>query len=168
MMHTPAHRDYRDHRRIYDLSMEFMDPPSSELAMRRSLKSKQNFQDKILLKDKMMCLRNIGTNEVQCLAVKISKKISHNKENIIDRIIKFIMNIKVEDIKKDVEAAREKSIEDKQALNEVINPNTVAASEYKYYVNRELEMNWKRKKEKMKSQVEHLKDKIMKKTHTRP
>ena len=106
MMHAPAHQD---HRTIYDLSLEFMNPISSERAMRKSLESKINLQEKILLKDRMMCLKNQGTNEVQSLAMKMSKKIKHNKENVTERIIKFIMNIKVDDIMKDIEEAKVKS-----------------------------------------------------------
>ena len=83
-MHTPAHQDYGE---IYNLSLEFMDPRGAERAMRRCLKSKLQVQNKIILKDQMMCLKGIGTNEIQCGAIKISNKIKHDKEKVMQRII---------------------------------------------------------------------------------
>ena len=123
MIHTPAHREYR--RNIYDLSLEFMNPTSSERAMRKSLESKTNVQEKILLKDRMMSLKNIGTNEVQSLAAKVTKKIKYNKENVTERIVKFIMNIKVEDILKDIEDAKTKSTRDQKSLDEIVRPSLI-------------------------------------------
>ena len=134
MIHTPAHRD---HRIIYDLSLEFMDPPSSERAMRKSMQSKLNLQEKILLKDQMMCLKDIGTNEIQSMAIKVSKKIRHNKESVIKRIVKYMMKIKVEDVKKDIEEARKRSSEDQESLDEIVRPKTVVAHEYRQYLKNE-------------------------------
>ena len=53
-MHTPAPQD-----RLFDLSLEFMDPLGSERAMRRSLGSKLKLQDKYILKDKLICLKSV-------------------------------------------------------------------------------------------------------------
>ena len=104
-MHTPAQSDYRA---IYNLSMEFMDPQGAEWTMKTNLKSKIKLQNKTILKDQLICLKNVGTNETQCLAMKIGKKIKYNKEQVMERIVKFVMNIKIEDAIKDIQNEKEK------------------------------------------------------------
>ena len=76
MIHAPAHPD---DRRIFHLSMEFMQPEVAERAMKRNLDLKMKLQEKILLKDQLMCLKSVGTNEVQSLAMKICKKIKSDQ-----------------------------------------------------------------------------------------
>ena len=97
MIHTPAPRDY-----IYNLSLEFMDPKGAEWAMKRCLNSKVKLQEKIILKDQLMCLKKIGTNETQCLALKIGKKIKFDRETVMERVIRFVMSLKIEDADKDI------------------------------------------------------------------
>ena len=70
MMHTLAHSENRN---IYDLSLEFMDPRGSERAMKRSLNSKIKLQEKVILKDQLMSLKTVGTNETQAFVIKIGK-----------------------------------------------------------------------------------------------
>ena len=75
-MHTPACLDYRE---IYGLSLEFIDPGGAEWAMRRNLKSKIRHKENIILRDQLNSLRAVGTNEVQCLALKMCSKIRYEK-----------------------------------------------------------------------------------------
>ena len=157
-MHTPAHQDYGQ---LYDLSMEFMDPEGAERAMRRSLKSKIKLQDKIILKDQMMCLKSVGTNEVQCAASKIAKKIKFDREGIMMRLITFIMKMKIEDINRDIEEEKFLSEKNQTNLDEFVRPNTVAASVYRKIVKNKLEDNWKKEKEKVRGKVKHLKRKCL-------
>ena len=104
-----------------------------------------------------------GTNEVQSLAEKVTKKIKYNKENVIERIVKFIMNIKVEDILKDIEDAKIMSTRDQKSLDEIVRPNTVVAGEFRSYIRNKLERNWRNRKDTAKKQVMHLKNKYNKK-----
>ena len=109
MIHTPA---LQGHTIIFDLSTEFMDPLGAEWAMRKSLRSRLKMQEKILLKDQMMCLKEVGTDEIQNVACKVAKKIKHNKENVQERIIRFIMKLKIEDIFKDIDEKKKISDDD--------------------------------------------------------
>ena len=99
-MHTPAHSD---DQRIFHLSMEFMQPKAAERLMKRNLDSKLKLQEKILLKDQLMCLKTVGTNEVQSLVIKICKKIRVDKDKSAEKLIKYIMNLKIDDVKKEIE-----------------------------------------------------------------
>ena len=127
------------------------------------MQSKLNLQEKIMLKDQMMCLKDIGMNEVQSLVMKVSKKIRHCRESVIERTIKYIMKIKVEDVLKDIEEAKLKSTYDQDSLDKIVRPTTVGALEYRRYLKNVLEKNWNTKKGKMKEQAVHLKGKHMKK-----
>ena len=93
-----------------------------------------------------MCLEDIGTNEVQSMTMKVSKKIKHCRVSVIERMIKYIMKIKVDDIMKDIEEARIQSSKDQESLDKIVRPNTVVAREYRRYLKNELERNWKTKK----------------------
>ena len=159
MIHTPAHHD---HKKIFDLSAEFMQPMAAERAMRKNLKSKINLQQRIIVRDQMNCLKHIGTDEVQCIADKVSKKIKYDDENIKERIVKFIMNIKIDDARRDIEEAKIKVEKSKEELDNYVRPNTIAEIEYRKYVRRELENNWKSNKERVRNKVTNLKIKYHK------
>ena len=94
MIHTPAQPDNRE---IYCLSLEFMDPKGTEWAMRKCFHSKFKLQEKTLLKDRLICLKNIGTNETLSYATKICRKIKPNKKDIMEKIIRDTMNLEIED-----------------------------------------------------------------------
>ena len=100
MIHTPAHSD---DRRIFHLSLEFMQPEVAERAMKRNFNSKLKLQEKILLKDQLMCLKKVGTNEVQSFATKICKKIKFDKDETAAKLIKYVMNLKIDDVKREIE-----------------------------------------------------------------
>ena len=153
-MHTPAPQD-----QIHNLSMEFMNPLGAERAMRKSLKSKLTIQEKILLKDQMMCLKEIGTDEIQNVACKVSKKIKYDKNIVMDRIIKFIMKLKIGDILKDIEEEKYNSERYREQLDVIVRPKTIAAREYRKYVKYKLEAKWKDQKEIIRNRVKHLEGK---------
>ena len=159
-MHSPAQSDYRA---IYNLSMEFMDPQGAEWAMKTNLKSKIKLQNKTILKDQLICLKNVGTNETQCLAMKIGKKIKYNKEKVMERLVKFVMNIKIEDAIKDIQNDKEKVKKQEEELGKIVRPNTIAGKEFRKYAKSEIEKNWKVKKEKSKTKVTHLTNKFSRK-----
>ena len=142
--------------------MEFMDPEGTEWAMKRNLKSKIKIQEKVLLKDQLICLKGIGSNKAQCFAFKICKKIKHDKEKAIERVLNFIMNMKIEDAKRDIENDKKLQKEEQHEFEKSVRPNTFVGREYSKVVKRKLETNWKVKKEKSKNKVNHLKEKYHK------
>ena len=126
MIHTPARKDCRV---IYDLSLEFMDPEGAERAMKKHFHSRSKLQEKILLKDQLMGLRGIGTNEAQSFALKVGKKIKHNRDNIMHKVVKYIMNLKVANVMEDIAEEKENVRKNEEHLNKVVRPNTLAGIE---------------------------------------
>ena len=116
-------------------------------------------QEKIIFKDQMMCLKNVGTDEVQCLAEKVTKKIKYDKVEITDKIIKFIMNIKINDINKEIDEEKPSIKKIQDALDDIVRPKTIVAHAYRSCVKKELEDNWKHQKWKTKQRINHLKTK---------
>ena len=153
MSHTPAPSDYRV---FYNLSMEFMEPQVAEWAMKKYFRSKMKLQEKTILKDKLICLKDIGTNEVQCFAIKISNKVRYDKNSAVKRTIKYIMNKKIEDILRDIEDEKEVVSREKERLNKVVKPNTIVGKEFNYYVKSRLEKYWKTEKKRIKIELTFL------------
>ena len=141
MLHTPA---LRDDREIYYLSMEFMDLKGTELAMKKCLTSNVKFQYNTILKDQLISLKNIGTNETQCFARKVGNKIKHNKEKVMERVVKFIMNLKIKDTMKDLQSQRKTIKERQEEVDRIVRPGTYVNTKYKTCVKTKLENNWKR------------------------
>ena len=138
MMHTLAHSE---NRQLYYLSLEFMSPKDSERAMKRNLVTKIKLQEKIILKDQLMSLKATGTRETQSFAMKIGKKIKYDKEEIMGKVVRFIMNIKIEDALKDVKQEKDKVKRDQDKLDNVVRPSTIAAKEYRKLVKNKVENN---------------------------
>ena len=159
MNHTPAQSS---HRKIFDLSLEFMDPQGAERAMTKNLESKLKVQSKIILKDQMMCLKHTGSDEVQSLASKVVKKIRFNKNEVSARIINFIMNLKIEDIRKDIKEEKCKVTKNQKELDDIVRPKTIVSNEYRTYVKKNSETTWMKEKGKVKERVSHLKKKNLK------
>ena len=147
MIHTPARQDFRE---IFNLSQEFMQPKDAERAMKRNFLSKFKLQEKIILKDRLSCLKYIGSNETQSFAQKICNKIKYDREDVMERVVKFIMNLKVEDALKDIKEEKEKVRKAEEEVNAIFRPSTVAGIEYNKFVKENLEYNWKNKKEESK------------------
>ena len=74
------------------------------------------------------------------------------------------MKLKIDNIKKEIEQVKDTSERDKKRVDEVVRPSTIAANEFRSYVKNELENNWKKKKEKIKERVSHLRKKFTKRT----
>ena len=164
MFHTPAHPDCEA---IHNLSLEFMDPLGAERAMKKSLQSKLKYQEKIIMRDQFICLKNVGTNEVRCFAIKVCNKIKFNKEETMKRIIKFLMNIKIADVTEDLEKEKTNVQNDKNKLENIVRPNTFAGRAYREYVKTSLEKNWKLCKENSGRRINHLKHKFTNKISPR-
>ena len=156
MNHTPAQPG---RRKIFDLSLELMDPLGAERAMTKSIESKLKVQSKIIFKDQMMCLKKVGSDEVQSLAMKITKKIRFNKSETAARIINFIMKLKIEDVNQEIEEEKSKVKQNQSTLNKFVRPHTFVAHEFSQYEKEELENTWKKEKEKVKERVVHLRNK---------
>ena len=135
-----------NHDKINDFAAEFTQPLVAERAMRRSLKSNIKYQEKIIIKDQMMCLKHVGTEEVQCFALKVCKKIKNDEEENMKRIITFLMNLKVDDAKKEVDEAKYNLDREKEKLREVVRPNTMVEIEYQKHVRKTLQHNTLKKK----------------------
>ena len=101
-------------------------------------------QEKILLKDQMMCLKDIGSDEIQNVACKVSKKIKH------------------------IDEKRNKLEGNRKQLDMIVNPKTIAAREYRRHVKHELESKWKNQKEIIKKRVKHLEGKFSKRIAVTP
>ena len=69
-----------------------MNPPDSERAMKRFLKTKLRLQERTILKDQLLSLKTVGTNETQSFAVKICKKIKSDGDKVEDKVVNYIMN----------------------------------------------------------------------------
>ena len=81
MLHTSA---LSDDREICYLSLEYMDPEGAEWAMKKCLAVKFKFHEKTILKDQLFSLKYFGTNEAQCLASKVRRKIKYDKEKVVE------------------------------------------------------------------------------------
>ena len=73
------------------------------------------------------------------------------------------MNIKIEDIKKEVEDEKRNVQKDKKNIENIVRPNTIAGKMFRTCVKDRLECNWIRKKEENGRRIKHLKTKLSKK-----
>ena len=162
MLHTPAQLDCEE---IYNLSLEYMDPEGTEWAMKNSLQAKLKLQDKVILKDEFMCLKNVGTNEIQCSALKMCNKVKFEKEKVVQKIVKFVMNIKIDDVNRDILNEKRNVQLQKKNMDNIVRPNTFAGKLYRKCVKNRLEQNWKTKKEKSGRKINHLKNKFKNKVN---
>merc|ERR1711954_309719 len=131
--------------------------------MKRNLNLKMKLQEKILLKDQLMCLKSVGTNEVQSLVRKICKKIKFDKDKTASKLIKYIMNLKIDDVKREIVEKENYVRNSTDMLNKIVRPTTIAGDEYKHLVKYRLENNWRCQKEQIKQRTKHLKGKLAKK-----
>ena len=123
MIHTPAHHD---DRKLYHLSLEFMQPEVVEREMQRNLHMKMKLQERILLKDQMMCLKSAGTNEIQSLARKVCKKLKYDKDVTASKIIKYIMRIKIDDVQREIEENKILVNNFKPNFNKIVRKETLS------------------------------------------
>ena len=56
------------------------------------------------------------------------------------------MNLKIEDVKRDIEESKTVVEKEKKVLNIIVRPNTIVAKEYRTLVKSKLEKEWKEKK----------------------
>ena len=98
----------------------------------------------------LVILKALGiiSNEAQSFAAKVAAKIKYDKEKAAERVLAFIMNIKIEDAAKDVENEKERSKKVQHELEEIVRPRTIAGMEFKKLERSNLESNWQKRKEK--------------------
>ena len=81
---------------------------------------------------------NIGTNETQSFALKIGHKIKYNREKVMGRVVKFEMNLKIEDANRDIKNEKENLRRKQDELDAVVRPSTIAGREYRRLVKHNL------------------------------
>merc|ERR1711954_222521 len=77
----------------------------------------------------------------------------------------YIMNIKIDDIKRDINDNKVLIANNKRNFENIVRPGTIVDHEYRLYEKDILEDNWRRKKEKNKQTRAHLKDKFAKRVN---
>ena len=74
-----------------------------------------------------MKISTIGTNETRSFAAKIGRKIKFDRNQIVEKIIRFVMNLKIEDVKRDIESEKERSKLCHRELDKIVRPQTISA-----------------------------------------
>ena len=154
MINTPALHD-----RIFYLSQEFTDPERTEWAMQSNLKSNLKLQQKIVTRDTLQRLVEVGTNDVVNVSSKIGKLITNDKENVQKKIIRFLMKLKLEDANKEVEKAKKEVTKNKIHLRRYMREGTFVAAEYRETLENVCRKSWDDKRKAMQEKVNHIRTK---------
>ena len=156
MNHAYAHKpsDF-----ITNLSNEFMHPSDAERAMRKCLNSRLKLQNRTITRDELQRLDKTGTNDVTNLTKNILKKINNDKQKVEAKLIEFLMKIKLDDANKDLDKIKSIAEKDKECLDKIVRPGTVARIEYEVFTKKDTDINWRVKRKKMMKKIEYLKHK---------
>ena len=145
--------------KIRDLANEYIHPGDVDQAMRMNLFSQLRVQEKTIARNGLNRLSQIGTNDVVNTARKMVKQIRNNRATIEDKLVKFMMKMKIDDAEKELDKAKKAADDDKKYLDKIVCPGTIAREHYNEIIKEERERNWNKKQKKMKNKISLLKEK---------
>ena len=88
------------------LSLEYTHVEDVDRAVKRYLGSKTRLQNKVIARDELDKLKNIGTNDVVNTARKLKVKVKNDPLRIEKNIAQFLMKTKLKDADMEVDKAK--------------------------------------------------------------